>query len=149
MVPALLLVVCWVAAEVYVAVKVAEGIGFLYMLLALIVSWPLGTWALRSRGRAAWWRLKEALASGAAPGRQVLDGALVLIGGALMVIPGFITDVLGVALLVPPTRALVRAAIVRHFRSALVLRAARVVQPSPHFDVDSTASDIEQPRLRR
>ena len=53
---ALLLLILWPVAEVYVAIKVAEAIGVAAMLLLLIAGWPVGSWALRSQGRAAWRR---------------------------------------------------------------------------------------------
>src|SRR5205085_8656235 len=121
-------------------------IGLLETVLLLIVTWPLGSWALRSQGRVAWRRLSDALAQGRRPAREVLDGALVLIGGLLLIIPGFITDVIGVLLLAPPTRSLARSLVGRNLHSRFVVRAARVGgQP---YDVDSTAHDIDQPRLR-
>ena len=84
---ALVLLICWPVAEVLVAIKVAETIGVLLTILLLAASWPLGTWAIRSRGRAAWRRLADAVATGRPPGRQVLNGALVLLGGILMIVP--------------------------------------------------------------
>ena len=77
--------IIWLLAELFVAIKVAEAIGVGYMLLLLIVSWPLGAWALRSQGRAAWRRLSAAVSEGRSPGREVLDGALVLLGGLLLI----------------------------------------------------------------
>jgi UPF0716 protein FxsA len=144
--PALILLILWPIAEVYVAIKIAEGIGVLATLLLLIAGWPLGTWALRSRARAAWRRLATALANGRTPGREVLDGALVLIGGALLMIPGFITDALGILLLLPPARALARLILVRNLDSRLVMRAAGF--SGRGYDVDSTARELEPPRLR-
>jgi UPF0716 protein FxsA len=141
-----ILFICWLFAEVYVAIRIAEAIGVLAMLLLLIASWPVGTWALRSQGRAAWRRLRDALAVNRPPGREVLNGALVLAGGALMLVPGFITDVLGVLLLLPPTRWLVRRLLIRNLQSRLVLRVMRARRP---YDVDSTATDIPPPRLEQ
>ncbi|HUE27234.1 MAG TPA: FxsA family protein [Solirubrobacteraceae bacterium] len=148
MLVALLLLIVWPVAEVFVAIQIAEAIGVLWMLLLLIVSWPLGIWALRSRGRAAWRRLGEAAARGRPPGREVLDGALILLGGILLIVPGFITDAIGVFLLLPPTRALMRRALVRNFQSRLVVGAARFTRGSGTYDVDSTATDVDQPRLQ-
>ncbi len=143
---ALLLLLIWPLAEIFVAVKVAEAIGVLYTILLLIASWPLGSWALRSQGGAAWRRLTLAVAEGRPPAREALDGALVLAGGALLLVPGFITDVIGICLLAPPTRALMRLAPLRKLQDRLVVRAARAT--SRPYDVDSTARDIDQPQLR-
>jgi UPF0716 protein FxsA len=145
MLVALLLLICWPVAEVYVAVKVADAIGVLYTVLLLLASWPLGTWAVRSQGRIVWRRLTAAAAEGRAPAREVLDGAIVLIGGALLMVPGFITDVLGLVLLLPGFRSLTRRAFARNIRSRFVVRTARVARR--HYDVDSTARDLDQPRL--
>jgi UPF0716 protein FxsA len=144
---ALLLLIAWPIAEVFVAIKVAEAIGVLPMLLLLVASWPAGSWALRSRGRAAWRRLGDAGATGRPPGREVLDGALVLLGGLLLIVPGFITDVFGLVLLLPPTRALTRRLLLRNLHSRLVVRATRFARPRSRYDVDSTATDVEPPRL--
>ncbi len=143
---ALILLVFWPLAELYVAIRVAEAIGVALMIVLLIASWPLGTWALRSRGRAAWRRLGAAVADGRAPGREVLDGALVLIGGVLLIVPGFISDLMGACALLAPTRGLMRRLLARNIRTRLVVRA---VAPRARPDVvDSTARDLDQHRLR-
>jgi UPF0716 protein FxsA len=145
----LLLLILWPIAEVFVAIKVAEAIGVLVTVLALIVSWPIGMWLLRTEGRAAWQRLSEAVAAGRPPAREVIDGALVLVGGVLLIVPGFITDVVGLSLLLPPTRALARGGIARNFQSRVVVAATRFSRPpTSSYDVDSTASDIDPPKLR-
>jgi UPF0716 protein FxsA len=145
----LILFIAWPVAELYVIVKVAEAIGVLETIALLIVAWPLGSWAMRSQGRVAWRRMSTAVAEGRPPAREVLDGTLILLGGALLIIPGFITDVLGLTLLLPPTRALVRAVLVRNIKNRLVIQAFAVTRPRGPHDVDSTATDIDQPRLRR
>ena len=74
---ALLLLVLWPIAELFVAIKVAEAIGVLLTVLLLVAGWPVGSGCLRSEGRAAWRRLSAAIAAGRPPGREVIDGALV------------------------------------------------------------------------
>lgn len=144
---ALLLLILWPLAELFVAIKVAEAIGVLLTVVLLIAGWPVGLWLTKAEGRAAWRRLSAAVAAGRPPGHEVVDGALVLAGGVLLMIPGFITDIVGLALLAP-TRALARAAVLRNFQSRLVRVATRVARsPRSPYDVDSTATDPERPQL--
>jgi UPF0716 protein FxsA len=142
----LLLLILWPVAEVFVAIQIAEAIGVLPTLLLLIAGWPIGLWALRSQGRAAWRRLSDAVAAGRPPAREVLNGAFVVLGGFLILVPGFITDAIGAFMLLPPTRALARALLVRNLHSRVVVRAARF-GGRYSYDVDSTATDIDQPQL--
>ena len=142
-----LVFVLWAAAELFVAIKVADAIGVLATVVLLLLSWPIGSWALRSQGRAAWRRLGAAAAAGRSPGREVLDGALVLLGGVLLIVPGFISDVLGALALLPPTRALMRRLLARNLQSRVVVSATRFTGGSPPYDVDSTATDVDQPHL--
>ena len=142
-----LVFVLWAALELFVAIKVAEVIGVLATVLLLVLSWPLGSWALRSQGHAAWRRLGEAVSAGRSPGREVLDGVFVLLGGVLLIVPGFISDALGVLALLPPVRALMRRGLARNLRSRLVVSATRYSGGSRPYDVDSTATDVDQPQL--
>ena len=145
----LVLLVLWPVAELVVFIKVAEAIGLLDAFLLLIAAVPLGIWALRSQSRSAWRRLSTAVAERRTPTKEVLDGTLVLIGGCLLIVPGFITDALGVLLLFPPTRGLARWIALRAIESRLMIG---VVQFSTRGrrpdDVDSTATDVRPPGLQ-
>jgi UPF0716 protein FxsA len=141
------LLLLWPALEILVVIIVAQQIGVLLTFVLLILGWPVGIWAIQSRGRAAMARLARAVAEQRAPGKEVLDGALVVIGGVLLMIPGFITDVLGICCLLPPMRTAIRGLLVRNLQSRLVTRAFRVTG-AYGYDVDSTARDLDQPRLR-
>jgi UPF0716 protein FxsA len=144
----LLLLLLWPLAELFVIVIVADAIGVLDTILLLVAGVPLGAWALRSQGAAVWRRMTAAVAAGSPPAQHVIDGALVIVGGTLLIIPGFITDVLGIALLLPPSRALVRRLVVRNFESRLIVLTARFTRrPGGSYDVDSTAADVDPPSL--
>jgi UPF0716 protein FxsA len=143
----LLLLIAWFVAELFVVVEVAGAIGVGATILLLILSWPLGWWALRTQGRAAWRRLSDAVSAGRSPGREVLDGALVLIGGLLLIVPGFISDILGALALLPPTRGLLRRGLARNLQSRFVVSATRFGTATRPYDVDSTATDVDQPQL--
>ncbi len=108
-------------AEIYVIIKVGEAIGFLPTLALLIVDGFVGAAISRSQGRAVWGRFNQALAEGRVPTREVFDGAMIIVGGSFLLAPGFITDVIGLSLLLPPTRALLRGFVLRVAR-----RRARV-----------------------
>ena len=88
--------------------KVGDAIGAVRRSLLLVADSLLGAMLLRSQGRAVWRRFNETLAQGRMPHREVIDGVLVIFGGAFLITPGFLTDIVGLVLLLPPTRALVR-----------------------------------------
>src|SRR3954452_7250049 len=100
-------------AEIYVIIKVGEAIGVLPTIALLIVDGFVGAALARSQGRAAWARFNQALAEGRVPARETLDGAMIIVGGAFLLAPGFITDAIGLLLLLPPSRALLRGTIAR------------------------------------
>ena len=104
----LLLFVALPIAELYVIIQVGGWIGVLPTLALLVVDSFIGVALLSSQGRTAWARFNLALAEGRIPAREVFDGAMVILGGALLLTPGFITDIFGLLLLIPATRALVR-----------------------------------------
>jgi UPF0716 protein FxsA len=144
---ALLLLIVWPAAELFVVIKVADAIGVLDTILLLILGWPLGVWAIRAEGAAVLRRMQAAVAERRTPTREVLDGALILLGGLLLIIPGFITDVVGIVLLAPPTRIAARALLARNLQSRVVTRTVRFTSRSGPYDAESTATDIDHPRL--
>ncbi len=99
--------------ELYVVITVGEAIGVLPTLGLMLLDAALGAWLMHSQGRAVWRRFRDDLAAGRLPTRHVLDGALVIAGGAFLITPGFVTDLFGALLLLPPTRAIARRAITR------------------------------------
>jgi UPF0716 protein FxsA len=114
MVPLLFLIFILVPiAEIYVIIQVGQAIGALWTVLLLIVDSIIGARLLSWQGRRAWLRFQEALAGGKVPHREVMDGVLIILGGAFLLTPGFITDIFGLVLLIPPTRAVVRRALAR------------------------------------
>src|SRR2546423_1950393 len=103
-------------AELYVIIQVGSLIGVLPTLAILLADALLGSFLLRHQGRAAWRRFNEALAEQRFPGKEVADGVMITFGGALLLTPGFITDIFGVVLLLPPTRAVIRRLLWRFLR---------------------------------
>jgi UPF0716 protein FxsA len=159
---ALLLVLVFIVlpiAELYVIIKVGGAIGVLPTLALLVADSFLGVALLRSQGRAAWRRFNEALAAGRVPGREVFDGTMIILGGAFLLTPGFITDVIGLLLLIPPTRAVFRGLVTRMAgrRIAFTVRAARWGygtgrnrapggRPGSHYDYEGSARDVTDHR---
>jgi UPF0716 protein FxsA len=129
-------------AELYVILRVGDAIGVLPTIALLALDSVLGSMLLRAQGRAVWRRFNEALATGRLPHREVMDGVLVIFGGAFLITPGFLTDVVGLVLLFPPTRTLVRRLLVRRL-------GRRVAVAGPPYDVDGTATEHEAQPPRR
>ena len=139
-------------AEIYVIVRVGEAIGILPTLALLIVDGFLGAALARSQGRAAWARFNRALGEGRVPGREVFDGAMIIAGGAFLLAPGFITDAIGLLLLLPPTRAAFRGLVARMARRRVTV-APRIIffggghhgAPPPPYDVEGSAREVDEP----
>lgn len=100
-------------AELAVIIAVADAAGVLNTIGLLIVISMAGAWLAKQQGLGVLARIRATLSRGELPSREVADGGLVLFAGALMLTPGFLTDCLAVLLLIPPTRALVRTALLR------------------------------------
>jgi len=127
-------------AELYVIYKVGDAIGVLPTFLLLAADSVLGSILLRSQGRTVWRRFNETMAAGRVPHRELLDGVLVIFGGAFLITPGFLTDIVGLLLLLPPTRSVIRRLLVRRL-------AVRVEMREP-FDVEGTATEYDAPARR-
>jgi UPF0716 protein FxsA len=107
--------------EIYVIVQVGQEIGALPTVALLIVESLIGAWLVRREGRRAWEALRIAVTSGQLPSRELADAALVLIGGTLLLTPGFVTDVFGFFFVLPLTRP-----VARRLLAGLVARRASV-----------------------
>ena len=99
--------------EIYVLIQVGQAIGALPTVALLIADALLGTWLFKREGRRAWTALSDAVSAHRVPAKEVADGALVVLGGALLLTPGFVTDLFGVLCLLPPTRAVLRRLLTR------------------------------------
>lgn len=104
----LLLFIVLPILELYVIIQVGDAIGIVPTLAILLVDGILGAALARSQGRTAWQRFNQATAAGRVPAKEVFDGAAIIVGGAFLLAPGFITDAIGLSLLLPPSRALYR-----------------------------------------
>ena len=107
--------------EIYVIIQVGQVIGAWWTVLLLIADSLIGSWLVRREGSRAWEALRVALREGRMPATELADGALVLIGGTLMVTPGFVSDVVAVLLILPLTRPLFRGLLARAVASRLVV----------------------------
>ena len=94
--------------EIYVIIQVGQEIGAMPTLLLLVADALLGAWLVKREGRRAWEALNEAIQAGQAPGRELADAALILVGGTLLLTPGFVTDIFGFFLVLPFTRPFAR-----------------------------------------
>jgi UPF0716 protein FxsA len=152
MLPLLLIIFVLVPiAELAVIIQVGQEIGVWWTIAILVLDSVLGSLLMRSQGRIAWRRFNETLQAGRPPAREVLDGVLVIFGGAFLLTPGFITDIFGAIFLIPPTRAIVRRMLVRRFSERMVVAAQTragswTTRPG---DVEGTAVDVDTEHLPR
>ncbi|HEU0025459.1 MAG TPA: FxsA family protein [Thermoleophilaceae bacterium] len=133
--------------ELYVILQVGDAIGVWWTVLLLAADSLIGALLLRTQGRAVWGRFNAALAEGRMPHREVMDGVLVIFGGAFLITPGFITDIVGVLLLLPPTRAIIRRVLVRRLGARVAVGMTGARRPRD-FHVEGTATEYDLPPRR-
>jgi UPF0716 protein FxsA len=90
--------------EIYLLLKVGGLIGAFPTIFLVVLTAVLGTWLLRQQGFATFQRLQANLAQGTIPAYEMIEGPIILVGGILLLTPGFITDILGFACLIPQLR---------------------------------------------
>jgi UPF0716 protein FxsA len=130
--------------ELYVILEVVgPALGAPLTILLLAADSVIGALLFKAQGRSVWRRFNRALAEGRVPHREVVDGVLVIFGGAFLITPGFLSDIVGVLLLLPPTRAVIRRLLIRRLGRRVV------AAPTGRFDVEGTAREYEdEPRHR-
>jgi UPF0716 protein FxsA len=111
-------------AELYVLIQVGQEIGALETIGLLILITVVGAWLVKRTGLSVLGRLQDSLAARRPPTNEIVDGFLLLFAGLLFLVPGFLTDVLAIVLLLPPTRAVVRGVLKKRFahRTTIVRR---------------------------
>jgi len=110
--------------EIYLVIQVGQAIGPWWTIGLLILDSMLGAWLVKREGRRAWQALRAALNSYRPPAKELADGALILIGGTLLLTPGFATDVLGFLLVLPFTRPFFRRLLTAYLGSRITVVAA-------------------------
>jgi UPF0716 protein FxsA len=148
--------------ELAAIIWVGGQIGILPTIALLIIDSIVGAWLMKTQGRAAWIRFNTAIAERRVPAKEVVDGGLVIFGGALLLTPGFITDIFGALFLIPPTRAVIRKMALWRLGGPMVVAATEAmggtsIPKTPRgkrgsrkdpgarrpADVDSTATEID------
>lgn len=135
-------------AELYVFVQMSHAVGFFDALGLLIVVSIVGAWLVKHEGLRTWVRFNEQVRAGKVPSREIADGVCLLLAGALLLAPGFVTDVVGILLLLPPVRAVLRALILRRVTGkAAVVKATyggRIYDASVHdTEVNRPTGELE------
>jgi UPF0716 protein FxsA len=107
-------------AELAVIIQVGQALGVLETLALMVLVSVIGAWLVKREGLGVWRRAQHQLEAGAVPGRELVDGVLIVLAGALLLTPGFLTDCVGVLLLLPPVRAALRTLAIRRMRKRVV-----------------------------
>jgi UPF0716 protein FxsA len=100
-------------AELYFIIQVGQAFGALNTIALLIIISAAGAWLVKREGISVWKRFQRQIESGAVPGKEIADGVMILFAGALLMTPGFLTDILALALLLPPVRAAIRSVLMK------------------------------------
>ena len=122
--------------ELYVIVQVAQLIGLLPALGLLVVLSLFGAWLVRREGVAVLRRLRGSLAAGELPTQPLVDGGLIIVAGALCIVPGFVSACIGLLLLVPPVRAAVRGRLIARWSAPGASRITRRFTGGGVIDVE-------------
>jgi UPF0716 protein FxsA len=151
----LLLLIGVPVVEVLVFIEVGRTIGWLLASVLLLGTSVLGLQFLRIQGRSAVERVTLAVSERRASARASIDGALGFLGGLLLVVPGFISDALGLLLISPPTRRLARRWLSRHYAARVMRfvaaagRFASRERGARAYDIESTAVEDDPDQLGR
>jgi UPF0716 protein FxsA len=96
--------------ELAVIIQVGQSLGVLPTIALLLAVSALGAWLVKREGVGVWRRFNTQVRTGVVPTREIADGVMILFAGALLLTPGFLSDLLGLLLLTPPVRAALRGA---------------------------------------
>lgn len=151
--------------EIFVIVQVGQLVGPWWTIALLVLSSVVGAVLVKREGSKAWERFTAALGRGRVPAKETADGGLVIFGGALLLTPGFVTDLVGLLVLIPGSRDLVRRFMVARAIDVGVggmgrpaawgirgvrwgsrgYRYASGRRPSRDYDVEGTATEVAEP----
>ena len=120
------------ALELVLLIKVGTVIGAWQTVVLVILIGATGAWLARYQGFVTLMRIQESLNRGVMPSAELMDGMMILAGGILLLTPGFITDIGGILLLFPQSRALLKLLLRRKFQE-MIAQGTVVQFGSPHF----------------
>jgi len=127
--------------EIYVLIQVGQVIGPWWTIVALVAASLIGAWVVKREGRRAWQALRSAIEAYRMPAKELADGALILVGGTLLLTPGFVTDGLGLLLILPFTRPLFRRALASWTASRVTVAVSGSRRP-PRGPAGTTGADV-------
>ncbi len=107
------------ALEIWLLITAGKLIGAIPTIILIILTGVLGAWLAKYQGVSALRSAQQKMNSGQMPGDVIIDGLCILVGGVVLLTPGFITDAIGFALLLPPTRNLIKPSIMRAIRNRM------------------------------
>jgi UPF0716 protein FxsA len=125
--------------ELAVFVQIASSFGVWNTVAVLLAISLIGAWIVKHQGMAVWRRAQMQMNAGRVPSKEVVDGFLILCAGGLLLVPGFVTDAIGLLLLLPPVRSGLRALVTRRWSGRV-----QVIRATHTGPIDTTAT--EQPR---
>jgi UPF0716 protein FxsA len=146
----LLMFVVAPAVELYVALQVASSLGVGETVLAVVAASLVGVWLAKMAGFGVLRRLQSTVRQQRVPSAEVVDGALVLTAGVLMFLPGFVSGGLGLLLLLPPSRALVRGSVLRRIRAGgglIIVGGRREPTVTEVWDIESWEQPPGRPEI--
>jgi UPF0716 protein FxsA len=133
--------------ELFVFVQVADWIGVFQALFLLLALSFVGAWVVKVQGVGVLRRVSADLNARMVPGRALLDGALLLVAGALMLIPGFVSDLFGILLLIPFIRTGIGNGLVRRWTRRFTVRTVRYYDAGPYPNRDPRSGPGDRPEL--
>lgn len=139
--------VLYLVVEVAAIWAVASLVGALWTIALLLAGAFIGSWLARREGGKAMRALMTAARAGQSGHQEVTDGMLVALGGLLIFLPGFVTDVVGLLVMVPPTRTILRKAWLRRLERSVRVRSHRVVVVDGEVADDAPTPERGMPRI--
>ena len=137
------LFVAMTLTELYLIIEVSGAFGWDFTIGWSILTGLAGSWLAKQEGRRTMARIQQKMAQMAMPGQEMADALLIVISGALLITPGFLTDIIGFTILIPVTRSLYRRGISRWFKSRIRVNEFYQQVPRGFDQVDASAPDVD------
>jgi len=135
------------ALELYLLIEIGTVIGAWNTFLLILATGLLGSWLAKTQGLATWRSMNQRFNQGQIPGKELMDGAIILVCAALLLTPGVLTDAIGLAGLIPVTRSIFRNTLTSLFKANPAVRvsfgAGNAYNSYRESNIDSDADDSQ------